>query len=59
MNDRSTNILCPKCEGAKLKTNIAYVMGHKSSDGYECPNCDFWCFFGDIDKEKHKITNHP
>lgn len=32
---------CPHC-GEELDNLIAYVRGHRTSDGYECPDCNEW-----------------
>lgn len=32
---------CPHC-GEQLDNTIAYVRDHRTSDGYECADCDEW-----------------
>lgn len=37
---------CPDC-GSTLRNTIAYSHGHRTSDGWECTECEWWCFFGE------------
>lgn len=32
---------CPEC-GSELAPMIDYVMGHKTSAGWECNDCELW-----------------
>lgn len=37
---------CPEC-GADVENTIAYVRGHRTTDGWECTECNWSCLFGE------------
>jgi len=45
MSDESER-KCPEC-GADVQNTIAYVRGNRTSDGWECTDCEWSCFFGE------------